>query len=228
MDGQGPLTGTLVIFDCDGVLVDSEPISGGVLAEMLTDQGLPTTLADAKAAFQGLLLGDVGELAEERLGRALPEGWLDDFERRRAIAFEERLRPIPGARELLEALVRAGTEFCVASQGRLEKTGRSLAITGLERFFPEPSRFSAHQVARGKPDPDLFLFAAARMGFAADSCVVIEDTPSGAAAARAAGMRVFGYAAETPAGALEREGARTVGSLVELVGLLTGELGPEA
>jgi HAD superfamily hydrolase (TIGR01509 family) len=216
------VTGGLVIFDCDGVLVDSEPISNGVLAEMLTEQGLATTLGEAKAAFQGLLLRDVLTVAEEQLGRSLPEDWLQEYERRRALAFDAGLKPVPGAAELIEALGGAGLQICVASQGRLEKTRRSLALTGLDAYFGECTRFSAYQVPRGKPHPDLFLFAAARMGFAPEVCTVVEDTPSGAAAARSAGMQVFGYAAETDAGELEQMGARTVTSLTQLVPVLTG------
>jgi HAD superfamily hydrolase (TIGR01509 family) len=202
------------------VLVDSEPISNGVLAEMLTEQGLPTTLAEAKAAYQGRRLEEVLRGAEERLGCALPEGWLDEYQLRRQLAFEAGLTPVPGAGELTEALLDAGHSVCVASQGRLEKTRRSLSLTGLADHFGESARFSADQVPRGKPHPDLFLFAAARMGFDPDGCVVIEDTPLGVAAARDAGMRVFGYAGETEAGVLAGAGAEVVSSLIELVPVL--------
>ena len=192
---------------------------------MLTEQGLATTLGEAKAAFQGLVLRDVLAVAEQRLGRSLSAGWLEEFERRRALAFDTRLRPIPGAAELIEALRRAGREICVASQGRLEKTRHSLSLVGLDVYFGEDVRFSAYQVPRGKPHPDLFLFAAARMGFEVEDCTVIEDTPSGVVGARSAGMRVFGYAGETDAGELERVGARTVSRLIDLVPVLTGPSG---
>jgi HAD superfamily hydrolase (TIGR01509 family) len=225
VDGPSALTGELVIFDCDGVLVDSESISNGVLAEMLTEQGLPTTLAGAKATYQGLLLEEVLAGAEARLGRALGAGWLGEYERRRAAVFDAELKPIPGAGELIGALVGAGQAICVASQGRLEKTRRSLLLTGLDAFFEEGARFSAEQVPRGKPHPDLFLFAAASMGFAAAQCVVIEDTPSGVKAARSAGMRVFGYAGETEPAVLEQAGAQVVSRLTELVPLIIGGRG---
>jgi HAD superfamily hydrolase (TIGR01509 family) len=225
VDGQNALKPGLVIFDCDGVLVDSESISNGVLAEMLTEQGLPTTLAEAKATYQGLLLREVLTSAESRLGRALPEGWLGEYERRRAAVFDAELKPILGAGELIDTLVGAGRAICVASQGRLEKTRRSLSLTGLDAFFDEAARFSAEQVPRGKPHPDLFLFAAASMGFAAADCVVIEDTPSGVIGAVSAGMRVFGYAGETEPAVLERAGARVVSSLAELPALIIGARG---
>jgi len=195
---------------------------------MLTEQGLPTTLAEAKATYQGLLLADVLAGARQRLGHPLPNNWIDEYERRRAAGFEARLRPIPGAAELARALLDAGVQICVASQGRLEKTRRSLSLTGLDVLFGEAARFSAEQVPRGKPHPDLFLFAAARMGFAPSRCVVIEDTPSGVSAARSAGMEVFGYAAETEARELEQAGARAVARLSELMPVLGGVSGREA
>jgi HAD superfamily hydrolase (TIGR01509 family) len=187
---------------------------------MLTEQGLPTTLAEAKATYQGLLLADVLAGAQQRLGHPLPNSWIDEYERRRAAGFEARLKPIPGAAELARALLDAGVQICVASQGRLEKTRRSLSLTGLDVLFGQAARFSAEQVPRGKPHPDLFLFAAARMGFAPSRCVVIEDTPSGVSAARSAGMEVFGYAAETEARELEQAGARAVARLSELIPVL--------
>ncbi len=189
---------------------------------MLGEQGRATMMAEAKAIFQGMLLRDLAGRAEELLGHPVPPDWIDEFEHRRATRFEQELRPIAGAGVLIEALLGAGLPICVASQGQLEKTRRSLALTGLAGYFPEHTRFSAYQVPRGKPYPDLFLFAAARMGFAPEACAVIEDSPSGATAARRAGMEVYGYAAETDAGELERIGARTVRSLTELVPVLTG------
>ena len=211
----------LVIFDCDGVLVDSEPISNGVLAEMLAEQGLAIGLREARAAFQGLQLEQVRTEAERRLGRPLPEGWLEEFVARRAGVFERELRPVPGAAELVQRVLDAGLAACVASQGRLRKTDASLAITGLEHLFPRSARFSAEQVARGKPAPDLFLLAARTMGADPAACAVVEDTPSGVTAAVAAGMRVYGLAADSDEAALVRAGAVTVESLGELADPLT-------
>jgi len=206
----------LVIFDCDGVLVDSEPISNGVLAEMLGEQGLTLSLAEARARFQGLLLSQVLERAERMLGHPLPAGWLDEYVERRAAVFAAELRALDGAAELVHALVAAGVAVCVASQGSLRKTERSLALTGLETLFAASARFSAEQVPRGKPAPDLFLLAAERMGFAPERCVVVEDTPSGVTAARRAGMTVYGLAADGDAQALAEAGAIVVHALAEL------------
>jgi HAD superfamily hydrolase (TIGR01509 family) len=211
----------LVIFDCDGVLVDSEVISNAVLARMLSEEGLATTLAQARAAYQGLLLAQVCERAEHRLGRPLPEGWIARYEAEREAVFRLQLQPIAGAAEAVRRVVAAGVAVCVASQGKLFKTRVSLELTGLDELFSEDARFSAEQVARGKPAPDLFLYAAASMGFAPAVCAVVEDTPSGVSAAVAAGMRAVGFVADSDSEALRDAGARElVGSLGELPTLL--------
>jgi HAD superfamily hydrolase (TIGR01509 family) len=211
----------LVIFDCDGVLVDSEAISNRVLAEMLSAEGLPTTLAQARRRYQGLLLADVLCRAEEKLGRTLPEDWLGRYERERAAAFRRELAPVAGAAATVQRLTAAGIGVCVASQGKLSKTRLSLALTGLDRLFPERARFSAYSVAHGKPAPDLFLQAAASMGAEPAGCVVVEDTPSGVTAAVSAGMRCVGYAADSDERELLDAGANEIlRSLDELPRLL--------
>jgi len=206
----------LVIFDCDGVLVDSEVISNRVLAAMLTEQGLPTTLPQARREYQGLLLADVKARAEAKLGRSLPPDWLARYEDVRADVFRRELAPVAGAAEAVECLCAAGFGVCVASQGKLAKTRLSLALTGLDRLFPERARFSAYGVANGKPAPDLFLHAAAAMGVEPAACAVVEDTPSGVRAAVAAGMRAIGYAADSDEQALSNAGAELLRSLAEL------------
>jgi HAD superfamily hydrolase (TIGR01509 family) len=210
----------LVIFDCDGVLVDSETISNSVLADLLSEAGLPTTLAQARADYQGLLLREVQVRAEAKLGRMLPPGWLARYERERTEAFRRELRPVSGAARAVERVRSASVAVCVASQGKLEKTRLSLELTGLRDLFPDRALFSAESVARGKPHPDLFLRAAAVMGVAPAACVVVEDTPSGVTAAVSAGMRVLGYAADSDEAALRRAGAEIVRSLDELPGVL--------
>jgi HAD superfamily hydrolase (TIGR01509 family) len=210
----------LVIFDCDGVLVDSEAISNGVLAEMLTAAGLTTTLAEARRDYQGLLLTDVVVLAQQKLGRGLPGDWLAAFEHARDAAFERELKPVEGAADAVEQVLAAGRGACVASQGKLSKTRLSLAVTGLERFFPESARFSAESVARGKPAPDLFLHAAATMRTEPLACAVVEDTPSGIAAAVSAGVRALGFAADSDALELRTAGGEILHSLRDLPGLL--------
>jgi HAD superfamily hydrolase (TIGR01509 family) len=210
----------LVIFDCDGVLVDSEVISNGVLARLLSDEGLPTTLVRARRDYQGLLLDEVVRSVEARLGRSLPAGWLERYERERTLAFREELRAVPGAAATVARIHAACIAVCVASQGKLEKTQLSLELTGLRPLFGEQALFSAHSVPRGKPYPDLFLHAARTMGAEPAACVVIEDTPSGVTAAVAAGMRVLGYAADSDEAALRAAGAEIVHSLDETSALL--------
>ncbi|MHB1538357.1 MAG: HAD family hydrolase [Solirubrobacteraceae bacterium] len=214
----------LVIFDCDGVLVDSEVISNEVLARMLTHEGLPTTLREARREYQGLLLDDVRRRAEEKLGRSLPSGWLAEYEAERADAFRHGLKPVPGAAEAVRRIKAAGLGVCVASQGGLEKTRLSLALTGLDHLFPDHVRFSANSVANGKPAPDLFLHAASTIGVEPAACAVVEDTPSGVQAAVAAGMRAIGYTADSDERALSEAGAEPLGSLDGLpllLGLMT-------
>jgi HAD superfamily hydrolase (TIGR01509 family) len=213
----------LVIFDCDGVLVDSEVISNRVLAEMLSAEGLPTTLEQARRDYQGMLLVDVLSRAQEKLGRTLPQDWLDRYETERATAFHRELEPVAGAAETVKRIKAAGIAVCVASQGKLAKTRLSLALTGLDYLFPEASRFSAYSVANGKPAPDLFLHAATTMGAEPSRCVVVEDTASGIAAAASAGMRAFGYAADSNEHMLRDAGATEIlsslGELSPLLGL---------
>ncbi len=210
----------LVIFDCDGVLVDSESISNDVLAQKLTAEGLPTTLPQARRDYQGLLLSEVLSRAQERLGRQLAPGWIAAYERERAAVFRRELQPVPGAAETARRILAAGVAVCVASQGKLEKTRLSLALTGLDSLFSADALFSAHAVPRGKPHPDLFLHAAQSMGAPPDSCVVIEDTPSGVTAAVAARMRVLGFAADSDEHALRQVGAEIVHSLRDVPQLL--------
>jgi HAD superfamily hydrolase (TIGR01509 family) len=213
-------TTKLVIFDCDGVLVDSEGISNAVLARALNGEGLETTAEQSRRDHQGLLLADIVARAEAKLGRRLPGDWTERFERDRAEVFHRELQPIPGAAEAIERAQAAGLAVCVASQGKLEKTRLSLELTGLRHLFPEGTLFSAYEVPRGKPYPDLFLHAAATMGVSASQSVVVEDTPSGVEAAVAAEMRVFGYAADSDEAALRAAGAETFHSMEELPALL--------
>jgi len=213
-----------VIFDCDGVLVDSEAISNEVLAQMLTREGLPTTLSEARRAYQGLLLTDIRDQAEAKLARPLPPDWLAEYERVRAEAFRRDLRPVAGAAEAVRRVKAAGLKVCVASQGALEKTRMTLGLTGLRGLFSSHALFSAHDVPRPKPDPALFQHAAATMNTEPSACVVIEDTPSGIVAAVAAGMRAIGYAADSDEHALRSAGAEIIRSLDEIPGrLIAGE-----
>ena len=207
----------LIIFDCDGVLVDSEPISNAMLAERLTAIGLPTTVEQAVERYMGGSMATVVADAERRLGRRLPAGFVDDYNAACFAVFDAELEAVAGIETLLESL--DGTPTCVASSGAHVKIRHTLGRTGLlERF--EGRIFSATEVARGKPAPDLFLHAAARMGAEPSRCAVIEDSPIGVAAAVAAGMSVFCYAGRTPRERLARDGVTVFGHMAELPTLL--------
>ena len=210
----------LVIFDCDGVLVDSEPISNEVLAAVLTRCGLPTTTAEALATYKGMILADVLARAQERLGGPLPGDFVERYERERAEEFRLRLRPVRDAEAAVRAVSRAGIPVCVATQGKPEKTELTLGLTGLRELFAPGAVFTAYGVRRGKPFPDLFLHAAASMGASAPRTVVVEDTPIGVRAGVAAGMRVLGYGADADPEALREAGAEPFDELRELPGLL--------
>ncbi|MGK2877825.1 MAG: HAD family hydrolase [Solirubrobacterales bacterium] len=207
----------LVIFDCDGVLVDSETIANRVLAETLSQYGLPTSPEQALEFYKGRILRDVTARAEERLGGPLPTGWIEEFEAARAIAFDNELRAIDGAREAVEAVKAAGIDVCVGTQGKPFKTAQTLGLTGLRELFDDDAIFTAYEVPRGKPFPDLFLHAAAARGADPKNTAVVEDTDIGVTAAVAAGMTAFGYAHETPAAAIERAGGESFTVFHQLV-----------
>ncbi|MCX4455919.1 HAD family hydrolase [Streptomyces sp. NBC_01340] len=192
----------LVIFDNDGVLVDSEPISNTILAAYLTELGHPTSYEESIRDYMGSAMHRIHELVQERSGRRLPEEFDDVFHGRVFAAFERELQPVQGAVELLEKLASDEVPYCVASSGSHERIRVGHHKTGLDRWFDEGRVFSSQDVGRGKPAPDLFLYAAERMGVAPERCVVVEDSPLGVRAANAAGMDVYGFTAMTPAAKL--------------------------
>jgi HAD superfamily hydrolase (TIGR01509 family) len=206
----------LVIFDCDGVLVDSDRIALRIQAERITALGLPTTYEDCVRDFLGLGMPGTLRILAERLGRPLPEGWAEDLDAAVREAFRRELRPVDG---IVAALDGIAVPTCVASSGSQEKMRLTLGLTGLRERFAGRI-FSADEVARGKPAPDLFLHAAERMGTAPGDCVVVEDSPFGAAAARSAGMSALGYAPEGDGEALAREGATVFNSMADLPTLI--------
>ncbi|MFJ2648496.1 HAD family hydrolase [Streptomyces sp. NPDC087420] len=192
----------LVIFDNDGVLVDSEPLSNTILAGYLTELGHPTSYEDSLRDYMGAAVHRVHDLVKERTGQLLPADFDDVLHARVFAAFERELKPVDGVVELLGKLAADGVPYCVASSGSHERIRVGHRKTGLDRWFDDAVIFSAQDVGRGKPAPDLFLHAAARMGVAPDRCVVVEDSPLGVAAARAAGMEVYAFTAMTPAAQL--------------------------
>jgi HAD superfamily hydrolase (TIGR01509 family) len=206
----------LVIFDCDGVLVDSERLATRVESRLLTELGWALTPDDVMERFVGrsdaYMLGEI----EAALGRPVPE-WTDRYRDALFAAFHEELTAVDGVAEAVDALTCA---TCVASSGTHEKMALTLGLTGLADRFAGRT-FSTTEVAHGKPAPDLFLHAAERMGVAPDRCVVVEDSRSGVEAARAAGMRALGYAGGlTPAEWLEGPGTTVFTDMAELPGLV--------
>jgi HAD superfamily hydrolase (TIGR01509 family) len=210
----------LVIFDCDGVLVDSEPIAIDFDVRSLAGLGWELTADEIVRRFVGRSRAAMFAEIEAHLGRPLPDGWAERFDR----DFNDRLRaelePVDGIHEALAVLDGTDLATCVASSGSHEKMRLTLGLTGLwERF--QGRIFSAREVARGKPAPDLFLHAAARMGLQPSACAVVEDSRYGVEAARAAGMRAFGYAGSvTGADALRGPGTVVFSDMRELPGLL--------
>ncbi|MET7656729.1 HAD family hydrolase [Streptomyces sp. NPDC005486] len=192
----------LVIFDNDGVLVDSEPISNRLLAAYLTEIGHPTSYEDSIRDYMGSAMHRIHDLVQERTGQRLPAEFDDTFHRRVFAAFEQELEPVAGAVDVLAKLAADGVPYCVASSGSHERIRVGHRKTGLDRWFEEARIFSSQDVGKGKPAPDLFLHAARRMGVAPERCVVVEDSPLGVRAAVAAGMDVYGFTAMTPAAKL--------------------------
>jgi len=205
-----------VIFDCDGVLVDTEEIANRVLAALLTEAGLQTTFDDCMRDYRGRAMASVLATASERLGAPLPFDVADRYYAEVKRIFARELQPVPG---VVAALDRISLPSCVASSGPHHKMEVTLRRTGLwERF--EGRIFSASEVAAGKPAPDLFLHAARRMGFDPAMTAVVEDSLPGVQAARAAGMRALAFARHTDAGVLAGAGGEPFGDMAELPGLL--------
>lgn len=187
-----------VLFDCDGVLVDSELITNRVLAEMLGELGWSITPAESMRIFLGKAVRDEAALIEARTGKPFSEAWLAAFRQRRNEALERELEPITGAPEAVRELHgRLGGRIAVASGADLHKVTMQLAKVGILDCF-EGHVFSGQELARSKPYPDVYLAAAAALGVNPRRCAVIEDTVTGATAGIAAGATVFGYSPHQP------------------------------
>ena len=208
----------LIIFDCDGVVVDSEPIVDRVFGEMLAGLGLHMSLEEMCQRFMGRSLRDCLEISEGLLGAKIPEKIVDEYRERRDAALRAEVKPIKGIRELIHAL---DIPYCIASSAAHDKIQVTLGATGLLPLF-ENRIFSATDVPNAKPAPDVFLFAAKQMMAEPSRTAVIEDTVNGVLAARAAQMVTFGYSACTDAERLMDAGAdATFGHMSELLSLIT-------
>lgn len=203
----------LVLFDCDGVLVDSERLSITIDQQVLAELGWDLTLDEIVQRFVGRSQAEYEHEVEQHLGRPLPDGWEEEHAWRYREAFVTSLRPVPGIESALDEITWT---TCVASSGTHERMRFTLGLTGLwDRFAGRI--FSATEVDRGKPAPDLFLHAAAALGWDPSRCVVVEDSVHGVTAARRAGMAVVGYAGGvTPRERLEAPGVIVIDDMHEL------------
>jgi len=212
----------LVIFDCDGVLVDSERISVRVGVDVLAEHGWHLTEEEFAARFVGCSAAEFERGIADYVGADLAREWDERYSPRFRAAFESELEAVHGVVEVLQVLEASGVPTCVASNSDHRHIEHVLELAGLHDRLTGRV-FSAHDVAAGKPAPDLFLHAAASLGTDPAECVVVEDSPFGAMAARAAGMRCYGYAGGlTPADRLAEQGAVTfdrMGDLLELLGV---------
>ncbi len=196
----------LIIFDCDGVLIDSEPISCQVLVEALAELGMHISYEEAIATFVGKSISSNRLYIEERIKKPLPSDFGINLQTRTIQKFKTDLNPIKGIHQAIEAINKP---ICVASSSNKEWIRSALETVELISHFGD-NIFSASQVKHGKPAPDVFLFAAEQMGFSPAQCAVIEDSPTGVKAGQAAGMTVFAYTGTFAADQLRQAGAHVI------------------
>jgi HAD superfamily hydrolase (TIGR01509 family) len=182
-----------IIFDCDGVLVDSEMITTKYFIKHLHDIGYQISIEDAIKRFTGISDKAVYEEISKESGLLFTSEQIKHIQEQVHNALHAELPAISGIAELLASLEKNGTKMCVASSGTLDKIYKSLDVTNLRKYFSRQNIFSVQNVRKGKPAPDLFLFAARKMGYDAKDCIVIEDSLAGIEAALAANMRVIGF-----------------------------------
>jgi HAD superfamily hydrolase (TIGR01509 family) len=196
----------LLILDCDGVVVDSEPITMRVLTEMLRDLGVSIGPEEANERFIGTTFTRTLEIIAELLGGPIPEDFVPTYRDRTFAALEAELKPVAGIEAALDQIA---IPYCIASNGPHVKMRKTLSVTSLLSRF-EGRMFSSADVPRGKPFPDLFLHAAGHFGVSPAACLVIEDSTNGITAALAAGMSVYGFSGSAPEGRLKAAGAHRV------------------
>lgn len=208
-----------MLFDCDGVLVDSEEIGNKVLLSMTKEFGLRMTMEEAKMSFSGRRLKDIFQQIENRINQKLPADFEKEYRKRSYEAFKKELKPVKGVKQFIDSL---SIPYCVASSGPVEKIKSNLTTTGLAEKFGE-NIFSSYQINSWKPDPEIFLFASREMGFSPSECIVIEDSRVGVISAIKGGFTVYGFANENNTQVLQDEGAIVFYSFEELNRLLNTE-----
>ncbi|SHM53176.1 HAD family hydrolase [Flavobacterium saccharophilum] len=206
-----------VIFDCDGVLVDSETIGNKILVAMGEELGLKMSLQEAFLKFNGTSLKNCFQIIQDGIEQKLPDNFESEFRRRSFEAFKKEMKPVKGAKEFIHKLK---IPFCVASSGPIEKVFLNLTTTGFIKQF-ENKMFSSYLINSWKPDPGIFLHAAKEMGFTVEECIVIEDSKAGVIAAKRGGFTVYGLANSHNEKELEKEGAIIFYSYEELARMLS-------
>lgn len=205
-----------IIFDCDGVLVDSEPIGNQVLVDMANSYGANIDLDYAFKHFKGGSIYTCRDKIQALVNQPLSQDFIAEYRRRSYNAFKEQIQPVEGVKEVIESL---SIPFCVASSGPTEKIRLNLELTGLLPYF-ENNIFSCYTIEKWKPEPDVFIWAAKTMGFKPEDCVVIEDSLTGIQAAKAGGFDVFGFTAHDYNNELEAEATTTFNSMEKLMELI--------
>jgi HAD superfamily hydrolase (TIGR01509 family) len=205
-----------IIFDCDGVLVDSEPIANAVLVEMANDFGANIDLKYALTHFKGGSMQSCVDKISGLIKVPLPDNFIESYRKRSFEAFKNEVKPVEGVKNVLDLL---DIPFCVASSGPVEKIRFNLELTGLLPYF-ENKIFSCYTINKWKPNPAVFLWAADIMGFKPKDCLIIEDSLTGVKAAKNGGFDVFGFTAHDYNNELEKEASLTFNSMNELLALI--------
>lgn len=205
-----------IIFDCDGVLVDTEKIGNGILLSMAAELGFEMKLEDAYRDFNGRNLKECFQEIEKGIGKRLPESFERDYRERSFAAFKTQVKPMEGIVTFLENLK---VPYCVASSGPVDKIRLNLEVAGLLDKF-ENKIYSAYEINSWKPDPGIFLHAAKEMGFNVEDCIVVEDSKAGVMAGIRGGFKVYGFANGYNNADLKQEGAILFNTYEELNALL--------
>ena len=205
-----------IIFDCDGVLVDSEIIGNQILISMAKEFGLEMTIETAIEKFNGRSLKDCFNQIQNLINQKLPNDFETEYRKKTFEAFKNELKPINGVKKFIDGL---NVSYCVASSGPIEKIVLNLTTTELINKF-ENKIFSSYQINSWKPEPEIFLFAAKEMGYEINECIVIEDSKAGIISAKKGGFKVYGFANKHNENELKEEGAIIFYSFEELENIL--------
>lgn len=210
------MTFDLIIFDCDGVLVDSEVLANQLLRDALAEHGLEMTVDQVVDTYVGRSMAAVVSISEELLGTKLPEDFIDQLQVKTFALFEEKLRAVDGVEDVLIALQKKDIQICVASSGSFKKMNLTLGLTGLKHYF-KGNIFNSSQVKRGKPYPDLFLFAADQMQVEPAKSLLIEDSVPGVQGGVAAGMEVMAYSSRGNCEGLKKAGGLVISDMRQIL-----------